>query len=166
MFSVLAGATLRRLIYRCGIVSMTLAHFHANCQLTLTDLPVAQEVCEKNLRDHCSRARFFVWDWENDIPPSLVCPYDLVVVADCFYNHESAPLLAKALTQLGACSPDMFVVFSHKKRHGSEDVFYELIRGLQDIEHTRIHLGQVKREKEEEHENSVVDLHIMHWVGC
>lgn len=115
---------------RCGIVGLALASLHDRCHVTLTDLPLAEEIIQKNLGAASLRGEAFfqALDWDEPIPRSLASQnWDIVLVADCTYNVGSAPSLVKVLANLAGNSPDTVVVLAHKKRHDSEDLFFELI---------------------------------------
>lgn len=115
---------------RCGIVGIALASLHDRCHVTLTDLPLAEEIVRKNLGDASLQGNvvFEALDWDQPIPKSLISQHwDIVLVADCTYNAGSASSLVKVLTNLAGDSPDTVVVLAHKKRHDSEDLFFELI---------------------------------------
>ncbi|CAZ86505.1 unnamed protein product [Tuber melanosporum] len=54
----------------CGIVGLALASLYKNCRVTLTDLPLAEEIIVRNLR--CSgsegNVNFKPLDWDQNIP--------------------------------------------------------------------------------------------------
>lgn len=130
---------------RCGIVGLALASLHDRCHVTLTDLPLAEEIIRKNLGDASLRGKaiFEVLDWDQPIPKSLVSQHwDIVLVADCTYNVGSASSLVKVLTNLVGDSPDTVIVLAHKKRHDSEDLFFELIGAFfQIVDRISFHNG-------------------------
>ena len=82
----------------CGIVGMTLASVVPNCHVTLSDLPEAREIVEKNISEcvltltNGSNLSFEELDWDDQIPAWLARPesrIDLVLAADCTYNPDS-----------------------------------------------------------------------------
>lgn len=117
-------------------MGLALASLHGRCHVTLTDLPLAEEIIRKNLGDANLRGKaiFQALDWDQPIPRSLASQYwDVVLVADCTYNVESAPSLVNTLVNLVRDSSDTVVVLAHKKRHDSEDLFFELIGAFFEI---------------------------------
>lgn len=98
--------------------------------MTLTDLPVAEEILRKNLEGASLQGVtvFKALDWDQAIPQSLDSRrWDIILVADCTYNVASAPALVQMLVRLVRNSPDTVVVLAHKERHDSEKLFFELM---------------------------------------
>lgn len=116
----------------CGIDGMALATILPGAKVTLTDLPEAQAVLERNLSamDATSRGNvdFKVLPWEDRLPPCIETEvYDLILLADCTYNPSSAPSLIKTLSALVSHAPGTTIVMATKPRHPSEGVFFELM---------------------------------------
>lgn len=80
----------------CGMVGITLAQIFPNAKVLLTDLPLAQDIAQRNIDEACKAQslslRFLELDWDIDpasqLPPALD-PIDLVIAADCTYNPDS-----------------------------------------------------------------------------
>lgn len=103
-----------------------------NCEVILTDLPEAEEILRKNIIGACVRKHetssleFRVLDWDEDVPKHLE-KLDLVIAADCTYNADSSPALVKTLCSLATISPKAVIAIAMKKRHSSEDIFFDLM---------------------------------------
>lgn len=111
-------------------MGLALASLYDRCYVTLTDLPLAEEIIRRNLKDASLRGKagFEPLDWDQPIPRSLASQHwDVVLVADCTYNVASAPSLVNVLANLVGSSLDTVIVLAHKRRHDSEDLFFELI---------------------------------------
>ncbi|KIW03261.1 uncharacterized protein PV09_05481 [Verruconis gallopava] len=116
----------------CGIVGISLAQSIPNCNVLLTDLPEAREIAERNVSTMTpavgSCASFQELDWEIPLPEAVASArFDLVLVADCTYNPDSAPALVQTLVKLANTSQDCVVLLSMKVRHESELVFFDLM---------------------------------------
>lgn len=101
----------------------------------MTDLSSAEEILMKNMEDYNSnfqgKVEFRVLDWGQAIPESLVSrSWDIIVIADCTYNTASAHSLVNSLKSLVGKSSDTVVVLAHKRRHDSEDLFFELMNAI------------------------------------
>ncbi|KAF8464615.1 putative methyltransferase-domain-containing protein [Kalaharituber pfeilii] len=127
-----------------GIVGLTLTALKSNCRVLLTDLESAEEVVQRNLE--CSQtqwqgvAAFQVFDWNDSLPPSQ--PPDIILVADCTYNPDSAALLVQAMRRCVSGSRDTIVVLAHKKRHESETLFFDLIcKSFEIVQQSRTEMG-------------------------
>ena len=93
------GSTLRilELGTGCGIVGIALAQTLQNASVTLTDLPEAQEIVQRNIDEATtaenSSLEFLELDWDSAALPSELQvkenPISLVVAADCTYNPDS-----------------------------------------------------------------------------
>lgn len=138
---------------------MALASLYKNCHVTLTDLPLAEEIIVKNLE--CSglhgNINFKPLDWDQNIPENLTAkPIGLIVVADCTYNASSAPSLVRVLAELSSRSPGAVILLAHKRRHDSEDVFFQLMdESFRKIEQIQRALGANSNE-----EATNVDIYI------
>lgn len=122
---------------RCGIVGLALALLHDRCHVTLTDLPLAEEILRKNIKDAKpeGKAVFKALDWDQPIPESLASQHwDVILVADCTYNVASALSLVEVLSKLAWNTPDSVIVLAHKKRHDSENYFFELMGAVFEVE--------------------------------
>ncbi|KAG0638483.1 putative methyltransferase-domain-containing protein [Tuber brumale] len=135
----------------CGIVGLALASLYKNCRVTLTDLPLAEEIIVRNLR--CSglqgNVNFKPLDWDQNIPENFTAkPIRLIVVADCTYNASSAPSLVRVLAELSRRSPGAVTLLAHKRRHDSEDVFFQLMdKSFRKIEQIQRALGTDSNEE-------------------
>jgi hypothetical protein len=98
----------------------------------LTDLPEAEEILKKNIaraslrKNETQSLGFEVLDWDEEVPKHLD-KLDLIIAADCTYNADSSPALVKTLFSLATISPKAVIAIAMKKRHSSEDVFFDLM---------------------------------------
>ncbi|KAF7442694.1 Methyltransf-16 multi-domain protein [Pyrenophora tritici-repentis] len=119
----------------CGMVGITLAQILPYAKVLLTDLPLAQDIAQRNI-DQASQAqslslRFLALDWDVDLPsqlPPASLSVDLVIAADCTYNADSSPSLVRTLVRLAESSPNVIVAIAMKMRHSSEQVFFGLMQ--------------------------------------
>ena len=116
----------------CGVVGIALAQLY-RCSVCLTDLPDAMDLLQTNIaqakKAQGSSMRARVLDWFQDTPTAnLYDDLDLIVIADCTYNPDTAPALVSTVVTLSQRSPHALVVVSMKHRHSSEAVFFELMR--------------------------------------
>lgn len=132
---------------RCGIVGLAVASLYEHCHVTMTDLPLAQELITRNLQGTgCGRnAAFELLDWDETIPQKLAAiPLDLIVVSDCTYNVSSAPSLVRILSRLATQSPSALCLLAHKWRHDSEEEFFQLMNeSFKEIDKVQKKLGDV-----------------------
>ncbi|KAF2281005.1 uncharacterized protein EI97DRAFT_366958 [Westerdykella ornata] len=125
----------------CGVVAISIAQCMAKAEVILTDLPEVEEIVSRNISQTLPKAgsglTFWQLDWDGDLPQNLVVhgqagtPHpalDLIVAADCTYNPDSSPALVKTLDSLAKCSPAVTILIAMKKRHSSEEVFFDLMR--------------------------------------
>lgn len=112
----------------------------------LTDLPVAEEIIQKNMRGLEKKPiGFRVLDWDTKIPRDISLQhFDIVVIADCMYNVDAAPALVSVIAELTRGSHDVVLVLAHKKRHESESQFFVALEDIGMIQtgHTVVGLGQ------------------------
>jgi methylase of polypeptide subunit release factors len=77
----------------CGIVGIAIAQVLAGTNVLLTDLPEAQEIVDRNMKQseltNDSKLRFEELDWSADLPLQLQLHVDLILAADCTYNADS-----------------------------------------------------------------------------
>lgn len=129
----------------------------ANAEIILTDLPEVEEIVTSNLSQAVPEAGSWLLlqqlDWDEDLPPHLLAQLnsddqgsrlDLIIAADCTYNPDSrsvhyppvtksnlltppSPALVKTLCGLSKSSPDVAILIAMKKRHSSEDIFFDLM---------------------------------------
>ncbi|CAA9964631.1 Methyltransf-16 multi-domain protein [Pyrenophora teres f. maculata] len=119
----------------CGMVGITLAQILPNAKVLLTDLPLAQDIAQRNI-DQATQAQslslgFLALDWDVDLAsqlPPASGPVDLVIAADCTYNPDSSPSLVRTLVRLAESSPNIIVAIAMKMRHSSEQVFFGLMQ--------------------------------------
>ncbi|OJD19944.1 hypothetical protein AJ78_00138 [Emergomyces pasteurianus Ep9510] len=117
----------------CGIVGIAIAQIVPVCSVVLTDLEEVRDITSRNLEcatfARMSTARFQVLDWDEAVPAEIAQHgYDLIVVSDCTYNADSLPALVEILTALVQISPSAIVLVALKKRHDSEDLFFDLMK--------------------------------------
>ncbi|PGH26741.1 hypothetical protein AJ80_01505 [Polytolypa hystricis UAMH7299] len=118
----------------CGIVGISLAQLLPSCSILLTDLEEVQDLLSHNLAAakmaNCSTATFRALNWEDELLPAAIArvKQDLIAVSDCTYNCDSLPVLVKTLGALVDVSPGAIVLVALKRRHESEDVFFDLMR--------------------------------------
>ena len=148
----LASATYKRLNVielgcGCGIVGIAMAQTIPDCSVILTDTPEVEEIVKRNVTSMnpamSSAVHFEPLDWEVDLPPRIQDKtLDMIVVADCTYNPDSAHALVRTIAALCARSPRAIVVVSMKTRHPSEAIFFELISAanLVQASHTAVAL--------------------------
>lgn len=114
----------------CGIVGLAFAALWRSCHVLLTDLESAEEISERNieyfLAQSQGRVSFRIFDWEDPVPPS-VCP-DIILIADCTYNPDSAVSLVHAIEKCVNGSKETLILLAHKKRHDSETLFFDLMK--------------------------------------
>ncbi|EKG14787.1 Nicotinamide N-methyltransferase putative [Macrophomina phaseolina MS6] len=136
--STLSSATYKKLHVLelgtgCGIVGISLAQIVPDCEVTLTDLPEAREIAQRNIDAMnpamSSRATFVPLDWDQPLPkPVSERHYDLIIVSDCTYNPDSSPALVTTLKALTTRSPKAIIVLAMKVRHESEAIFFDLMK--------------------------------------
>lgn len=120
----------------CGIVGIAVAHCFPNCNVQLTDLAEAQDILSRNLNQPTpmknSSLRSRTLDWHSDaVTASIESDLALVIVSDCTYNADSCPILVKTLARMSSTSPAVKVLIAMKRRHDSEDIFFDLMREAQ-----------------------------------
>ena len=112
----------------CGIVGLAFAALYENCHVLLTDLESAEKITRWNLVHSRGQLQgkvtFELFDWECPAPPSI--SPDIILIADCTYNPDSATSLVQAI-QSCVTSRDTIIVLAHKIRHDSEAVFFRLM---------------------------------------
>ena len=116
----------------CGIVGLGVSKLLPKAQVYLTDLDEAREVVEHNIHDNVSpdenRVQFEKLEWGLEPPSSIEREsFDLILIADCIYNADSAPLLVGTLEKLTRTSPKAVIVMATKVRHSSEAIFFDLM---------------------------------------
>ncbi|PGH10360.1 hypothetical protein GX51_00117 [Blastomyces parvus] len=117
----------------CGIVGIAIAQIVPHCSVLLTDLEEVRDIISRNLEfatlARLSSARFQVLDWDESVPEEIAQHgYDLIVVSDCTYNADSLPALVQMLTALVQISPSAIVLVALKKRHDSEEAFFDFMK--------------------------------------
>ncbi|KAF1953875.1 hypothetical protein CC80DRAFT_595433 [Byssothecium circinans] len=125
----------------CGVVGITLAFTIPNSNIILTDLSEAREIVQRNISlskpSLLGTVEFQELDWKDENLPSSLsstntsCPLcnqiDLIVAADCTYNADSSPAFVRTIRRLAKRSPKAVVLVAMKRRHASEDVFFDLM---------------------------------------
>ncbi|KAK2745879.1 hypothetical protein FQN57_003492 [Myotisia sp. PD_48] len=118
----------------CGIVGIALAQWMANCTVILTDLEEVREIIDRNVEraepTAGSDIHFRVLDWDQSIPDEepIRQRFDMIVMSDCTYNPDSLPALVGTMAALVDQSPDASIIVGIKRRHDSEDIFFDLMR--------------------------------------
>lgn len=142
----------------CGTVGIWLGRYSTNFDVVLTDLPEAEDIVRKNIAENEVRSvAFEALDWEEPIPQTVRgLAVDLIVAADCTYNPDSSPALVRTLTSLSSQSAGAVVVVAMKKRHPSEDIFFELMAEANFA--VAAHLALPLPSGGEEEEDEVVDV--------
>lgn len=83
-------------------------------------------------------------DWDQPVPVKISSKrIDLLLVADCMYNVDSACALVNVITAIMEKSPDALLVIAHKKRHDSEIKFFDLMKRFTILDTARIGVGEV-----------------------
>ena len=131
----------------CGIVGISVAQTIPDCSVMLTDMPEVEEIVNRNISSMnpaiSSRVHFEALDWEAELPPKVrEKTMDMILVADCTYNPDSAPALVRTIEALLARSPKAIVVVSMKTRHPTEAIFFEFISAanLVQASHSKVAL--------------------------
>lgn len=116
-----------------GIVGLFLAAIVPLCQVTLTDLPSAAELVQKNIENLTrpateSGARFVALEWGLPLPEAVEHDrYDILLLSDVNYNPDNAAALVATIQDIQASSPDVLILVASKKRHDTEDLFAKLM---------------------------------------
>lgn len=136
--TILSSATYKKLHVLelgtgCGIVGISLAQIVPDCDVTLTDLPEAREIAQKNIDAMnpamSSRATFVPLDWDEPLPKAVrERQHDMIIISDCTYNPDSSPALVETLKALVTRSPKAIIVLAMKVRHDSESIFFDLMK--------------------------------------
>ena len=150
----------------CGIVGLQISDICSTSDVLLTDLPQAMDILNYNVEHAKFESRralltTAVLDWDHPLPEVVANqPKDLVIVSDCTYNPNSIPGLVKTLRSVAEISPDVLTVVSLKRRHDSEDIFFDLMAAANFVEsgYTAIPLSDQHR-KETGQELEVVEVH-------
>ncbi|RPB28829.1 hypothetical protein L211DRAFT_800647 [Terfezia boudieri ATCC MYA-4762] len=123
----------------CGIVGLALAAIRGSCHVLLTDLPSAEKISQRNLQYSRKQLQgdvsFQIFDWDDPVPPST--SPDIILIADCTYNPDSAASLVRAIENCVNGSRDTIIALAHKKRHDSETLFFDLMgKRFQIVNHS------------------------------
>jgi len=123
----------------CGIVGLALAAMRGSCHVLLTDLPSAEEISQRNLQYSQKQLQgdvsFQIFDWDDPVPPST--SPDIILIADCTYNPDSAASLVRAIEKCVNGSRETIIALAHKKRHDSETLFFDLMeKHFQIVNHS------------------------------
>ncbi|KAL8955218.1 MAG: hypothetical protein Q9193_006843 [Seirophora villosa] len=159
----------------CGLVGLVLASMseNQNCQLILTDVDDdSLKLARYNAR--LSRNAFnSVWqcctlDWREPQKFSTDQHPTIIVASDCIYNADNIPDLVRTFSHLvrrscesskGSVIPK--VIVSTKRRHPSEEMFFNLMTkaGFEQSDHDKVPLSDRWREKAGQ-DLDVVSIHI------
>ena len=149
----------------CGIAGIAIAQMLSGCNVTLTDLPAAMEILERNVSKALiaagSKLEISEFDWNNDIPQTIKDKrFDLIIVSDCTYNPDSLPALVETLSTLILSSPNAIIIVSMKVRHSSEAIFFELMSNadFEVVEHVVYNLPVVCP-ADSNHLGEVIDIY-------
>lgn len=117
----------------CGIVGIALAELLPQCAVLLTDLPEVEEIVARNIDTAIvapnSELEYQCLDWDEELPQNISSsPIDLILISDCTYNADSSPALVSILSQLVRKSPKAIILVALKRRHDSEDIFFDLMQ--------------------------------------
>jgi len=123
----------------CGIAGLALAAIRGSCHVLLTDLQSAKEISQRNLQHSQKELQgdvsFQIFDWDDPVPP-LTSP-DIILIADCVYNPDSAASLVQAIEKCVNGSRETIIALAHKKRHDSETLFFNLMgKHFQIVNHS------------------------------
>ncbi|BFZ62705.1 hypothetical protein YB2330_003815 [Saitoella coloradoensis] len=127
----------------CGTFGITFATLFENCQVTLTDLGLAEEIADLNLKanSHGDRAKFVELDWTEPLPEHYKTSFGLVIMTDCTYNSAYfEPLVGVIDTVLHSNNR---LLMAYKQRHEDEKQFFELMeaKGLEVTCRTKVAIG-------------------------
>lgn len=131
----------------CGIVGIAVAQCYPNCAVQLTDQADALELIYRNVgqaipaKNSSLQSRILDWDAvPNDARPER--DLTLIVVSDCTYNADSCPGLVRTIARLSSSSPMVRILVAMKRRHDSEDIFFQLMHdaNMHVLEETTIEL--------------------------
>lgn len=153
----------------CGIVGIGLAQTVPDCEVTLTDLPEAEEIVNHNITAMSpaisSRATFQALDWEEPLPAKIQDRlFDMILVADCTYNPDSSPALVKTLSALVKRSPKAIIVVAMKVRHESELIFFDYMKDASLVIESHVILP-LPRNEEWSDASEHVDLYVFRDKG-
>jgi len=110
----------------CGIVGLALASLYPFSQVTITDLPLAEPIVQKNLDiAKLPNIIFQALDW---CQPWELDNVDIIVVADCVYNTDTIPLLVNVLQAMAEKWPGVVIIMAHKNRHKHEILFFNMMQ--------------------------------------
>lgn len=117
----------------CGIVGIALAELLPQCAVLLTDLPEVEEIVARNIDTAIvapnSSLEYQCLDWDEELPHGISSRrIDLILISDCTYNADSSPALVSILSQLVRKSPKAIILVALKRRHDSEDIFFDLMQ--------------------------------------
>jgi Lysine methyltransferase len=117
----------------CGMVGIALAQSFGNCAVQLTDQANAQDILFRNMEQarpaKNSSLQHRILDWDVDSgEASLERDLSLIVISDCTYNADSCPDLVRTVAQASSTSPGVRILVAMKRRHDSEEIFFELMR--------------------------------------
>ncbi|KAJ4300981.1 hypothetical protein N0V90_003070 [Kalmusia sp. IMI 367209] len=167
-FNFIGSLEAVRTVERRFQVGITLARLVPGVDVYLTDLPEAQEIVTSNV--NLARPKldasiaFHELDWERTVSKTMFKQgVDLIVAADCTYNADSSPALVNTIRQVATLSPTVTVAIAMKKRHSSEDVFFDLMSeaNFQTIDTIGFPLPGDERAGEER-----VELYIYEYSGA
>lgn len=117
----------------CGIVGLTLAACFENANVTITDLPQAEDIANHNITTNEEinllregQVTYENLDWSRPHDAYMQEKnFDLVIAADVTYNCDSIPDLVKTVaTALRVGKQHAVFLVAMKVRHPSEAVFF------------------------------------------
>jgi len=149
----------------CGMVGIGLAQAIPDCEVLITDLPEAEEIATRNIKEMnpamSSSVSFRPLDWDEPLPPGIQSKtFGVIIVAECTYNTDSIPALIHTLERLLKRSPKAIVCLSTKVRHESESMFHDLVKESGIL----VHAGKTGLPLPREASGAVesVDVYIFH----
>ncbi|ODQ51694.1 S-adenosyl-L-methionine-dependent methyltransferase [Saitoella complicata NRRL Y-17804] len=124
----------------CGTFGITFATLFENCLVTLTDLGLAKEIADLNLKANSlgDRAKFVELDWTEPLPEHYKTSFGLVIMTDCTYNSAYFEPLVGVIDAV--LNNNNRLLMAYKRRHEDEKEFFELMeaKGLEVTCRTKV----------------------------
>lgn len=115
-----------------GLTGLALAKAFPLTSVLVTDVAEVKALVDRNIEANKtasrSSVRFQALDWSDQVLPATAeqC-YDLIIASDVTYNPDSGEALVGTIATIAASSPAALILIAMKKRHASEDVFFNLM---------------------------------------
>lgn len=157
-----------------GLVLALLGSRSHDCRLILTDLDedslrLARHNAQKSRQVFNSVCECRTLDWKEPHNFTIDEDLGLIVASECIYNADSIPDLVTTMSDLvrrcrrdsSKGSPGPRVLISTKRRHSSEEMFFDLMSnaGFKQLEHTAIPMCDGYRESTGQ-DPETVDIHM------